>query len=434
MDALPLSVWLLLMALAVLQAILAAAQAYEHRRFARSRLRSIPACRPAGRVILFVPCRGRDVGIEENLSAFFEQDYTDYEIRFLVESADDPVCRAIRRVAAKHPGLCARIHFTGKATDCGQKVHSLIQGTAELPDEVEYLAFADSDAQPRPEWLRALVSRLDRDDVGAATGYRWFVPVKPTIPNLLATSINASMGMFLGSKNPNIVWGGSWAIRRRRFDELQIRQAWRRKLNDDLVVTSTLRRRGLRIEYEPACAVASPLDLSAAQMVDFGRRQYLQGRLYLHRSWLIGLLLTSFSLAAFFTALAAPAMIAAGSAAGAWLSVCTALIIYAGWVYRGFQRVRLAEELFPRHRRQLRAVRPLDLLGGPLTALVNWMIFASSAVGRRIVWRGIYYRLDPGGNVLQVRHQEGRLAVAADAREKSAAATVEQVPAPAATA
>ena len=310
----------------------------------------------------------------------------------------------------------------------------MIQGTAELPDEVEYLAFADSDAQPRPEWLRALVSRLDRDDVGAATGYRWFVPVKPTIPNLLATSINASMGMFLGSKNPNIVWGGSWAIRRRRFEELQIRQAWRRKLNDDLVVTSTLRRRGLRIEYEPACAVASPLDLSAAQMVDFGRRQYLQGRLYLHRSWLIGLLLTSFSLAAFFTALAAPAMIAAGSAAGAWLSVSTALIIYAGWVYRGFQRVRLAEELFPRHRRQLRAVRPLDLLGGPLTALVNWMIFASSAVGRRIVWRGIYYRLDPGGNVLQVRHQEGRLAVAADAREKSAAAAVEQVPAPAATA
>ncbi len=434
MDALPLSVWLLLMALAVLQAILAAAQAYEHRRFARSRLRSIPACRPAGRVILFVPCRGRDVGIEENLSAFFEQDYTDYEIRFLVESADDPVCRAIRRVAAKHPGLCARIHFTGKATDCGQKVHSLIQGTAELPDEVEYLAFADSDAQPRPEWLRALVSRLDRDDVGAATGYRWFVPVKPTIPNLLTTSINASMGMFLGSKNPNIVWGGSWAIRRRRFEELQIRQAWRRKLNDDLVVTSTLRRRGLRIEYEPACAVASPLDLSAAQMVDFGRRQYLQGRLYLHRSWLIGLLLTSFSLAAFFTALAAPAMITAGSAAGAWLSVSTALIIYAGWVYRGFQRVRLAEELFPRHRRQLRAVRPLDLLGGPLTALVNWMIFASSAVGRRIVWRGIYYRVDPGGNVLQVRHQEGRLAVAPDAREKSAAAAVEQVPAPAATA
>jgi hypothetical protein len=156
--------------------------------------------------------------------------------------------------------------------------------------------------------------------------------------------------------------------------------------------------------------------------------------LYLHRSWLIGLLLTSFSLAAFFTALAAPAMITAGGATGAWLSVCTALIIYAGWVYRGFQRVCLAEELFPRHRRQLRAVRPLDLLGGPLTALVNWMIFASSAVGRRIVWRGIYYRVDPGGNVLQVRHQEGRLAVAADAREKSAAAAVEQVPAPAATA
>ena len=79
-------------------------------------------------------------------------------------------------------------------------------------------------------------------------------------------------------------------------------------------------------------------------------------------------------------------------------------------------------------------MRPLDLLGGPLTALVNWLIFASSAVGRRLVWRGIYYRLDPGGNVLQVRHQEGRPAVAADAPQETAAAAVEQVTAPAATA
>lgn len=430
MEALSLAIWFLLAVAAAVQAVLAAAQAYEHRRFARSRLRSTSRYWPAGRVILFVPCRGRDAGIEDNLSALFEQDYPDYQVRFLVESPDDPVCRSIWRVAAKHADVSARIQFTGKAADCGQKVHSLIQATANLPSDVEYLAFADSDAQPRPEWLRALVFRLDRDDVGAATGYRWFVPLKPTIPNLLTTSINASMGMFLGRKNPNIVWGGSWAIRRRRFEELGIRQAWRRKLNDDLVVTSTLRAAGLRIEYEPTCAVASPLNVNAGQMVNFGRRQYLQGRMYLCRCWLLGLLLTTFSLAAFITALAALAGITAHGAAGAWLPVTVALIMYAGWVFRGFQRIRLAEELFPQHRRQLRAVRMLDLFGGPLTSLVNWLIFASTAVGRRLVWRDIHYRLDSQGNVLHVRHREGQLASAPAERQQNAAATVGQDPAP----
>ncbi len=112
-------------------------------------------------------------------------------------------------------------------------------------------------------------------------------------------------------------------------------------------------------------------------------------------------------------------MITAGAAAGAWLSVSTALIIYAGWVYRGFQRVRLAEELFLGIAGSC-VVRPLDLLGGPLTALVNWMIFASKR-GRGAGLSGARNLLPCGPRrkfVLQVRHQEGRLAVALDAREE----------------
>ena len=408
MEAIWIALTALFATLAVVQGVLVAAQAHEHRRFTRSRLRCLDSYHSQGRTILFVPCRGHDLGLAENLTSLFEQDYEDYEIRFLVETPDDPVCRTIRKVAAQHPDRLSRILFTGKATNCGQKVHNLLHGTAKLPADVKYLAFADSDARPRPHWLRALTHRLDYAHIGATTGYRWFIPMRTTTPNLLVTTVNASLGMLLGSGNPNIVWGGSWAMRRDRFEELEIRQAWNRKLNDDLVVTSIFQRARLRVEYEPACAVASPLDVDLTQMLDFARRQYFQARYYLPTFWRAGLVLTTFSLTALSLSLAGSLVLWQHGSANAWLPTLVALTLYTSWVYRGLYRVRLSQELFPDYSRQLRATRLLDILGGPVAALANWLVFASTAVGHRLVWREIHYELDRRGDVQVVRHKEGR--------------------------
>lgn len=408
MEAIWIAVSALFAALAIVQGVLVGAQAYEHRRFARSRLRCLGSYRPTGRTILFVPCRGCDLGLAENLASLFEQDYEDYEIRFLVETPEDAVCRSIRKVAAQYPDRLSRIVFTGKATDCGQKVHNLLRGTESLSPDVKYLAFADSDARPRPHWLRVLVYRLDGDHIGATTGYRWFVPSRITVPNLLVTSVNASLGMLLGRGNPNIVWGGSWAMRHDRFEELEIRHAWQRKLNDDLVVTSIMRRARLRVEYEPACAVASPLDVNTSQMINFARRQYFQARYYLPNCWRAGLLLTTLSLAAFWLSLAAAFFMWCNGSMAAWAPALIVLTLYASWVYRGIHRVWLSRELFPDYEPQLRTTRFLDILGGPVAALANWLIYASTAFGCRLVWRGIHYQLDCRGKVISVRHREGR--------------------------
>ena len=408
MEAIWIALWVLLSALALVQGVLVAVQAHEHRRFTRSRLRCIGSHCSSGRTVLFVPCRGHDVGLAQNLTALFEQDHEDYEIRFLVETPDDPVCRTIQRVAARYPDRLSRIVFTGEATRCSQKVHNLLRGTETLADNVKYLAFADSDARPRPHWLRALVNRLGSDQVGAATGYRWFVPMRATVPNLLVTSVNASLGMLFGRGNPNIVWGGSWAIRRDRFEELGIRRAWEGKLNDDLVVTHIMRRARLRVEYEPACAVASPIDFSLTQMIDFARRQYFQARFYLPNFWRAGLLLTTFSLTAFYVSLVATIVAWQSGSAIAWLPTLVVMTLYTSWGYRGLYRVWLTQELFPDYRQQLRATRLLDIFGGPVAALANWLIFAGTAFGHRLVWREIHYELDHQGNVLTVRHKERR--------------------------
>ena len=280
-------VCLLLAGLAIAQSVLTGVQAWEHRRFARGRLRS-PLSGPPGRAVLLVPCRGLDPGLEENLRAILVQDRRDYAAWFIVESPHDPVYPAIRRVINEHPGIESRVIFAGRANGSGQKVHNLLVATAEIPRDVKYLIFVDSDARPEPRWLGGLLQRLDCAGVGAATGYRWFVPQRPTLANHLLYSLNCSVALLLGKHTPHFVWGGSWAIRRDTFERLRIREAWQGTLSDDLVASRALRRARLRIEFEPACMVASPLDNTFHEMVSFVRRQYTIGRFYVPGTWAIG--------------------------------------------------------------------------------------------------------------------------------------------------
>ena len=100
----------------------------------------------------------------------------------IVEDAADAAAPVIRRVMAEHPTVAARLIVAGRAVAGGQKVHNLRAATADLAAEIRALVFVDSDARPRPEWLRLAMARLAEPGVAAATGYRWFVPKRPPWP------------------------------------------------------------------------------------------------------------------------------------------------------------------------------------------------------------------------------------------------------------
>ncbi len=142
------------------------AQAYEFRRYALSRLRH-PQCRPCGgRAAVIVACRGLDQGLGENLRSLFQQDYDDYSLILVVDHADDPACRPIQQLCQAYPQRGARLIVAGPAQTCGQKVHNLTAATAAVPDDVEYLAFVDSDTRTGRSWLRHLVQKPRRPGRG----------------------------------------------------------------------------------------------------------------------------------------------------------------------------------------------------------------------------------------------------------------------------
>ena len=394
-----LTAYLAIAGLALLVSASLVLSAWENRRFMRRRLSRTVPDGPWPKTVVFVPCRGLDLKLEENLRPLFEQRFPDYELVFILESEHDPACRVIQGLIQHDPNVPSRLVFSGSAVECGQKVHNLRVATEDLPSDVEVLAFVDSDARPHPQWLSRLVDRVRKPEIGAATGYRCFIPAKNSLANLLLASINANVTGLMGPHWHNRVWGGSWAIRREVFEKIQLREYWQGTLSDDLVASRLLHQTGMKVAFEPHCLLASPVETTLAQMLEFVRRQFVMGRFYARRLWLTVLLVSTLGVAAFWGGGVLAAWWLVTGEPWAWVPLVVSGLLYGSWAFRGWLRQNAVLAYFPKEASDLRGSARFDLYAAPLIALVNWCGLVSSFVGRRIVWRGIRYRLSAGGQV-----------------------------------
>ena len=96
MDREVLASGLLLAVAAFVQALLLGFHSLEHMRFAHRRVRSGGRWTRLGRAAVIVPCKGLDLGLANNLRPLFAQDYHNYQIVFVVGTADDPACDVLR--------------------------------------------------------------------------------------------------------------------------------------------------------------------------------------------------------------------------------------------------------------------------------------------------------------------------------------------------
>jgi hypothetical protein len=390
-------IYLVVAGLAVIQAGLFTFQAFENRRFARARCRRQETKPATGHAVLVAPCKGDDTELRQNLSYLLAQDYADYEVRFVVESDRDPALAVIHQVLGERPQRRASICIAGKAEHSGQKVHNLLAATANLPLETRFLAFVDSDARPSPQWLRCLISRFEDGRPKVVSGYRWFVPARTSLANLLLANINANVAGLLGPGEHHFVWGGSWAIERQTFDHIRLREAWQGTLSDDLVATRVLRKKRIPIEFEPRCLVPSPLDVDFGQLFEFLRRQYLIGRFYATRWWLGALAITLLAVGTLWASPLVALIAGARRLPLAWAPAVVFVTLYASHAFRAWLRQDMARHALTAFCGQLTASRRFDLCAAPLAGLVNTVGLLSSLVGNTISWRGIRYRIFRGG-------------------------------------
>jgi ceramide glucosyltransferase len=345
---------------------------------------------------VFVPCRGLDDGLKENINAIFAQAYPAFEIIFVSDRADDPALAIIeeaRRSFSGESGPTMRFAVSGPATDSGQKVHNLRVAVAAADPQSEIFVFVDTDARPRADWLLTLIKPLQDPDLGATTGYRWFIPVRGGVPSHLRSVWNAAIASALGEQpEKNFCWGGSTAIRRETFQNRKVVEYWRGTVSDDFALTRALHDGDLPIKFVPQCLTASFEDCTLGELIEFTNRQLKITRAYAAHLWK-GVLIGSLVFVLVF--FGGAGLVIARALLG--LSFATPLVlllvIFALGSMKSHFRLRAVSQVIPDERLRSVGTTLAHLMLWPLASVLYLYNGLAAAVSRRITWRGITYEL-----------------------------------------
>jgi ceramide glucosyltransferase len=373
----------------------------------RETVKAEPDFAPYASVI--APCRGLDQGLRDNLAALFLQSYPAYEIIFVTDDARDPslaIIEDLRREYGASSRVTSRIVIAGRAEGCGQKVHNLRAAVAEAAPDSKVFAFVDSDARPRAGWLRSLISPLADEGVGAATGYRWFIPVKGGFASVLRSVWNASIASALGEQgDKNFCWGGSTAIRRAHFESARVMDEWRGAASDDFAMMRALRRARLPIHFAPRCLTATHEDCNFSELLEFSTRQLKITRAYAQHFWQVVLFSNLLFVIIFFGGIA---LITARAALG--LSFIAPLVfisaIYLTGTLKATLRWRAVCLPLADYRAKLRRDAFAHLFLWPLASALYLYNALAASFSRRIRWRGITYELKSPKETVIIRSQK----------------------------
>lgn len=341
-------------------------------------------------VSIIAPCKGIDEGLRENLSAVLQQNYPNYEVIFAVDSAEDEAVETIKSLTAES-NVKTLLVTAGKASNESQKIHNMREALKFAAQDSEVFAFVDSDARPLKDWLKNLVAPLTDEKVGAATGYRWFVPSRGGFWTQIRAVWNASIASALGAnQKSNFCWGGATAIRREVFERLNITEKWRGKLSSDYSLTNALKSANLLIYFVPQCLTADVSNDSASEILEFTTRQMKLTRMYAPQYFAISFA-GSIIFVLFWITAASALTFGKRAPAQFFLIIFSMFVVFLLGAAKSLLRLQTVEKVLPNN------------FGGNRTAhLFLWSITPvlfiynnlSALLSRRVVWRGIVYQME----------------------------------------
>jgi len=360
---------------------------------------------------LCIPCKGLEPAFEKNIASFFKQDYEKYILRFVVEEKSDPaykiLCRLKENLSPVSKALDIKILVAGvgKSGDCSQKNHNLLYCIKQIPDDVQVLAFADSDICVSKDWLSYLVYPLRQPTNGVASGYRWFVPKHNKLTELVLSSLNAKVAQLLGNTRFNQVWGGSMAIRAKDFKKLNIAELWAKSISDDLSLSRAVKKNKMKVAFVPACLAPSYENTTWPKLFEFARRQFLITRVNAFKTWLTALLASLFSITTPIAAAGAACLSLKNKDQYAQLLIIVPFILLAAQLTQAILREAMIAKILEKDRKDIKTARIFDIIFfWPLSFLFFFLVL-SSAFGKTITWQGIKYKLAGPTNVTVIKNK-----------------------------
>ncbi|QDU06723.1 glycosyltransferase [Gimesia aquarii] len=357
---------------------------------------------PVATVILSV--RGNDPFLTDCLKGLLNQDYPNYTVKIIVDHLSDPAWKLVDQYLQNqrhsHCEVSVRENHSG---GCGLKNASLVQALSELDDDVEVVAWLDSDVVPHQSWLRDLVAPLQDPQVGVTSGIRWYAPRDTNVGTLVRHAWNAAAVIQVLSLE--IAWGGSIALSRAVFQNPHLQNSFSKMMWEDSGLKSIASELNKELAFAPAATMVNAESTSFSSCFQFITRQLLNARFY-HAKWsfiaTVGLTnaiaqTMLILLAVFF--LTQGNLLWAGISAGVLVfsGVCVTAIIYrmSSLIH---QLVRDRGEEF--QRRPLRTAAVLWL-----TIYVYCAALITAIRTKTIDWRGVSYHV-PSPFEVQITHYE----------------------------
>ncbi|MBA7621022.1 hypothetical protein ES703_28379 [subsurface metagenome] len=349
------------------------------------------------RTALIVPCKGLELAFEKNIASFFNQNYDDYLLWFVVADKADPayghLCRLKDQLSRSSKARDVQIFVAGQSHFCSQKIHNLLCCYERIGDDVEVMAFADSDVCLRPNWLDQIVHYLHNPKLGATSGHRWFVPKKNNLASLALSAINAKVVQLLGPGRFNQAWGGSMAIRTEVFRQVGLDKIWPKAFSDDLSLSCAIKKAGLRIAYVPSCLTASYESATWGGLFRFARRQFLTTRISAPRIWWFGLCGSLYSVLTLWGTAALAVYAAVIGEEHLLLFAAVPILFFISQMGQAILRQRMVGTLLTKDRHKMKLAMAADILACWIWSLLLLFFIISSAFGKTICWRGIHYKL-----------------------------------------
>ncbi len=159
----------------------------------RYRAVEVPPLQAAPPISILKPLAGVDLGLEENLRSFFEQQYPYFEILFAVRSAADPAIKVVESLQAQYRAVPSRLIVTGEPPYANAKVFSLDRMLAAARHDL--VVMSDSDIRVTPDMLSRMAAEFQDKRVGLATCPYRAVPGRSIWSTLEAIGLNTE---FIG--------------------------------------------------------------------------------------------------------------------------------------------------------------------------------------------------------------------------------------------
>jgi len=368
------------------------------------------------KTVLIVPCKGLDSAFHKNITSLFNQNYENYLLWFVVAEKSDPaydkLCKLKNQLSQSSKARDVQVLVAGKVGNsekqstnneqpttryvCSQKIHNLLYCYGRIGDDIDALAFADSDICVRTDWLSHLVWHLRLSKTGATSGYRLFIPARNNLASLALSVMNAKVAQLLGNTRFNQAWGGSMAIRVDVFRDIGLDKIWPKTISDDLSLSHAVKKAGKKVEFVPACLVASYESTTWPKLFEFAHRQFLITRVTAPKTWWFGLISGLYSVLGLWAGAAFAIHAAIESSITDYkllIIVTVPILFFVSQLSSAILRQKMISKVLQKDWPNLKLACAVDILFFWLWSLLLLFFIISSAFGRTICWRGIRYKL-----------------------------------------